>query len=223
MAYCPECGTTNGAEAKYCTNCGTKQILKDKPTKKAVKSQKLAPSSYPCPICGESDSCQKIASIVDSGNSVSVGLSTFTTWSLDPVMGSGVNVNASSTNLARRLSVAVPEAKFQLQWFFTGMLLAIIIVYQWAKQGNSGDSLLVALFFSIAMGLIPGALLGVVLGFVVKAIEARKMEPFRIAAVKAQQEARKSYYCFRDDIAFNDVFSDSPELFMQELVRKFQG
>ena len=174
-----------------------------------------------CPVCGQADSCQKVATIVDSGNSVSVGMATFSTWSTHPVVGSGVNVSSSSTNLARRLSVSVPAASFQFGGFFAGLAITIFAIYQWAKQGNSGDSLFVAMFFSVALGLIPGALVGLIGGFWGKAIKAKKLAPWQAAASEAQRDVRNAYYCFRDDYVFSSELAGTPEAVIQELVSKY--
>ena len=221
MPYCKECGSSISGEIKFCGNCGASQLYAAT-NKLEVESEKTSRTSkMVCPVCGQSDSCQKVATIVDSGNSVSVGLSTFSTWSTHPVVGSGVNLSTSSTNLARRLSVNIPEATFQFGGFFAGLAITIFAIYQWAKQGNSGDSLFVAMFFSVALGLIPGALVGLIGGFWGKSIKARRIAPWRAAAGEAQRDVRSAYYCFRDDYVFNGELAGTPEEVIQELVNKY--
>lgn len=224
---CVACAEEIKFEAKLCKHCGTRQdeaefIDAPNPLKKTEdkKSSKQVKGTS-CPKCRQIDSVARVSSIVDRGrqNSSSVGFST--------QMGSGhtpytnLAIGSSSTHLAERLTIYIPQAEFQYKFvdFILGCFFAgtgfFGFVFKAGTPIYSGPFNI--LFASIAT-LAIGPIIGIATAVARKKNQQGNLFGLQLLMENAHEQLRKSYYCSRDDLVFNKKHSASPEDFIEYLM-----
>lgn len=219
---CIACSEEIQVSAKLCKHCGTTQD--DERFHSGEIKPKSAPSrkGHICPVCDEGDSVASVASIIDSGTSNSTSLTMMNQFGHPLEMYSGVTVSSSSSVLAQRLTVNIPEAKFPYKWLAFGFGISFFlsqkIFSQPGSSANLGSDLFNNIIGPIFVSVIVGPLLGMILGFIFKSVEANKIVPQQQAAHSVNNTLRNSYYCSRDDVVFNDELSGSPQDFISKLL-----
>jgi hypothetical protein len=224
---CVACAEDIKLDAKLCKHCGTRQdeaefIDSPKPAKNS--GDKTAPKQTKgtyCPECRQIDSVARVSSIVDRGrqNSSSIGFSTQTGSGQSPY--TNLAVGSSSSHLADRLTIYVPQAEFQYKFvdFLMGCFFAGVGFFGFVfKQGAPVDSgPLNPIFASIAT-LAIGPIIGIATAVARKNNNANNLVGLQLLMESAHEKLRNSYYCSRDDLVFNKLHSASPEDFIDYLI-----
>jgi len=233
MAFCRSCGASDQDE-KFCSECG-------KPTGNQTVGTKSSPTKPPapkrespkstsrssanvCPECKSADAVQRAATVIDGGNSTTQG----SALSI-PINGgqwtTTAFASASTSNLASRLSpYSMPRARL---WPWILLFTGLIAWFggKWAFESifasggyhyfgpDYGEMLLsaMALGISLAVGLIPAILLGLLM----RAIgNATWLSNARANWGPRASRVYNAYYCFRDDTMFDSGNHGRPEQFV---------
>lgn len=222
--FCENCGNELTPSSKFCSKCGLdlQDGDSDSPKRLATKSS----MSSICPVCSKSDLVQKVSVIVDGGTSTMVGL----TSSVNVVGPNALNVGGfagvQSSNLASRLQIAIPSAKFRIRYILLGTLIGAIVGYfLMSNWVTTGDPNIVTVFLSLSTGIVgmyPGLALGVIWAFVARGFEKSRIQKQVLAAHNTQEILRNCFYCLRDDFMFSSSVQGSPDelrnkIFTEEL------
>jgi uncharacterized membrane protein YeaQ/YmgE (transglycosylase-associated protein family) len=222
---CPFCAEQIKSAAIYCKHCHQQLssdsnahgsglgALNDQQNSTQHEVSSNNPNS--CPVCRQADSVQKVATVIDGGISGSVGFGMMTQFSHPTNVYGGITASTSSTNLASRLSVGIPAAQYKFRWILLGSIagfwIAEAVIF---RNDNNPFSIMFALF----IGVIPGAVLGIIFGFVYKAMDAFGLRASIAKHHDVRAQIRESYYCFRDDVVFNSKSHGRPEELIQRLL-----
>ncbi len=218
---CVACAELIKFEAQLCKHCGTMQT--DLRFSKAASTSASPAKSGKgvCPKCEMSDGVKSVATIVDSGTSNSTSVTLLGQMGHLQNAYAGISLGSSSTALAQRLSVFVPEARFRFLSLLAGCILSVFAAMNlWFYKGGPLDcgSDLFNAGFAFFVSLFIGPVIGLILGIVVKEIEKIQLRPQQQAATRAIRTLRDSFYCSRDDLVFNGFISGKPEEFINKLL-----
>ena len=236
MAFCSNCGSAD-QDAKFCTVCGERpgeekpsadRIVSPPKKNKTKKSEaaKARKSSQTCPECDSSGAVQRVASVIDGGNTSTQG----TALSI-PINGGQWTTtsfaSASTTSLANRLApYSIPVARMW-PWVLALIGLAAWFVGKWATEnfaafknfhyfGSGNGELLISIVAFVivaAFALIPGLLFGLLM----RAIgNATWLAEARANWHPCASRVYNAYYCFRDDTMFDGDAHGRPEDFINE-------
>lgn len=225
---CIACAEDIKAEAKLCKHCGTVQSSADFSSTSTtainetdeVKSKKFKNA---CPKCNQVDSIAKVSSIVDSSTQTSTSMGFISQIGAGSMPYTNLSLGTSSSQLADRLSIGIPEAQFNYRFvdFCMGLFFAAAgsfgLVF---KEGSPLDAGPFNVLFASICSLAIGPILGIFTATTRKNNEANKIYELQILMSKANDKLRKAYYCSRDDVVFNGKMSGSPEEFIEALIAK---
>ena len=235
LAKCVACAELIQLDAKLCKHCGVLQnddrfvddsaaassASKRKKTSTGVVSPQIGSAST-CPECGQSDSVANVGSIIDGGTSTSIGTGVMSQFGHPNNTFIGLSVGASSSGLASRLSISIPEPRFDYRFM---LILIVFVGYQFflwfskTVEGAFWAVFMIGIGPAILAGLVGGSVLGGLLGWFKKRLDAKKLVEFQAKCLGAIQKLRAAYYCGRDDIVFSAEFRGSPEGVIEKLLR----
>ncbi len=225
---CIACAEDIKVDAILCKHCKTKQddlgfqpagidkLIPDSPKSKSEKNL-----NQHCPKCKQVDAVQSVASIVDSGVVNSSGFSLMSQFGNMANSYTGVSVSSSSSLLAQRLTIGIPEIEFRYRFvdFAIGTLIAFGffggLVF---KQGAPLDSGPFNVGFALICSLFIGPILGIYTAYMWKKNQSEKFIPVQISLQNASQKLRKAHYCLRDDLVFDKKRSGTPEEYIEKLI-----
>jgi hypothetical protein len=178
-----------------------------------------------CPECNKADQVQRVSVVVDGGTSFMSGVTTSVNFVGPNSVSVGGFAGVQASNLASRLQIQIPSASFRFSYLVFGGLLGWFFAGRAVFDSMTGEVNFFYYFLSAGIGIfgaIPGVLVGVIIAFASRAIEARRLTPTTQAAYRTQERLRASYYCLRDDIVFNQDTYGSPDevaelIFSEEL------
>lgn len=218
---CVACAEEINLNAKLCKHCGVMQDdERFSPSEaKAVPAKKRV--GHVCPKCDSSDAVSRVSSIIDGGTSNSASLTMMNQLGHPLDFYSGITVGSSTSALAQRFAIFVPEARFRFVWLFVGFLASMFTLWQlWFHEGGQLDcgSLAMNLIVAGIISMFTGPILGVIFGFIAKASESRSLAASQQASWSAIEQLRSAYYCSRDDLVFKGSKSGSPEQYVAKLL-----
>ena len=219
---CPFCAEEVKFAAIKCKHCGSDLGTSALQTTQNVQVKTDSPRlPNVCPACHEASAVQKVSVVLDSSTTNSIGLQALTQLAHPLNAFAGISASTSSTNLTSRFRIIVPEAEFQMRWLGVGVILSLIYLkVSWFAPGqpfDTGNEILnyICDFF---VSIFLGPAIGACIGYYVKHEQKKEIAPVQQKRLKAIQTVRESFYCFRDDLVFNDKTSGTPEAFIRNLI-----
>ena len=215
---CEHCYATLVANQKFCGKCGKMQTPKEVKGVSKDRVVEFTSNSSTCPKCKQIDSVQKISSVIDGGTTTTSGAALSTPLlTQHPLKDSSVTHFSSQSQsvLVGRFQVpGIPQASIFFHIFIWWLICSIpAALFNLHANSSPGSGAVVNALGGAFIGAFPGALIG----FISRSIATSKMGIERTAWSKNFQKFRNSYYCSRDDLAFNLEFNGSPEQFVHKV------
>ena len=237
MIYCNQCGIKNTKSSKFCSSCGfnlskvnskKSEIKTSNPKKETVDLESLSKpnkakvrQTLKCIKCKSDTQLQRVSVIIESGTIQTKGFSVSTPIFNDhPIKNSFLTQSASvsSTPLVQRLLPApiptFPFSKLFINYWLVSSIpftiLSFLASFNSKNENQESSNLLVNVFFGLFLGLFFGALIAF---FEQNYANAVSVSQIRHSWEDKNREHNAAYYCFRDDVVFNEEFSGTPEEF----------
>lgn len=179
-----------------------------------------------CPCCDSNDSVQRVATVVDNGTeSGMTGGASIVLGNGNIALAPGIYGSINRTRLARRLSPrTIAPGNIEPWVFFLGYLVlscfsAYVIASIATPQLMAGKDILEAGFI-VFLWFFPGMIVASIVFTIIYLICYATMLGQRKKWMIAAEHLRSSYYCFRDDVVFDEVDWASPEDFVPYLFNK---
>lgn len=173
-----------------------------------------------CPICGQNDAVQSVAYAVTSGTQNTVGAGVLVGGITNPQFNLNLALygSHSKNGIASRLTPTtitpgnLSRSAFWLIWMGLGLIFAI-----WFKNLIWHD-MQYETWFSYLLALmlvyLPGFLTALIPFLIFVGIYRYSRPRARLRWQRNAQHLWESYYCYRDDVAFDDLHWASPEEFV---------
>jgi hypothetical protein len=165
-----------------------------------------------CPICGQNDNTQKISSVVVAGTSQTSSFGATTGRAgANFIAGNSTSVSWLAQRLTPRTITPgnISLTTFLLMYFGLAIVIAYFLQDQiadldewWAVAGLT--------FFLIPVGFV----ISLIPLFTIIAIYRYSRPVARMKWFNSATHLWNSYYCHRDDIAFDDWWGTAPEAFV---------
>lgn len=221
--FCPECGfkvNSVNNDSKVNSTIQTRKNREAKP-KKSTSARMLSPKLR-CPVCKKDDNVRKISVVLDEGTSSSE------TFGLNIPINNhrkhqndafSVSTFSTTTKSALVSRLQPPDRPLQ-KWshfklinfmpYFFGFFIIVLI-----SSSNNFAGAGAILLTSIVGGLFYGGIIFIIVSFIKQQFVPPSEEQKKWQ--KSLSKYRNSFYCFRDDICFNEEFHETPYRFRVEL------
>lgn len=232
--YCRFCGSKTPSDSRFCSTCG--KALTEAPAVIAAATEPPhAPAAGPstpsprhehaaatdsprsgvCPVCHESSAVVKVGTLIDEGMSSGLSVGVGGTVIGPSAVGVGGAVTQTRTALARRLAPPPrPKQSFFAHWISWAFAIGTVIAFFVAIGMDVG---FFGLIFGMMIGLVPGALLGLVGATITVPANSFRWTPVQAEWDRKAARVREAYYCRRDDVMFDSTVSGSPDQFKAKL------
>jgi hypothetical protein len=234
---CPECKSELNQNAIFCPECGFKvnnvnnvskvnatiQTHKNREAKsKKSSSARMLSPKLRCPVCKKDDNVRKISVVLDEGTSSSqtfglnIPINNHRKHQNDAFSVSTFSTTTKSALVSRLQPPDRPLQKwshFKLINFMPYFFGVFIIVLSSSSNNFAGAGEI--LLTSIVGGLFYGGIIFIIVSFIKQQFVPPSEEQKKWQ--KNLSKYRNSFYCFRDDICFNEELHETPYRFRVEL------
>lgn len=210
---CVACAEAILAEAQLCRHCHSRQSDQH-PSSEVRDSKSTQQSSVRiCPECQSDSNVQRVAAIISSGSSTTntFGLATQLSNPTNPFIAG--SVGRSQTDLARRLTLPLPQPRYGIALSVAVLLfLAIPLALVWSSATAAANS--TPFSWNFLLAVIGSAIVfPLLIGGKARETARKRQQP----VLKAQEVIDNSFYCFRDDLVYNERFNAKPEVFLETI------
>lgn len=212
---CIACAESINENAKLCRFCNTEQLDERFISGKAAlqKANAKATKTNSCPVCQQSDSVQRVATIQSSGTTNSISMTSITQAGSVLPSAYGLTGGVSASQLVSRLNYGYPSPPIigPLLLGLGGIFLGIPMTYFGVVLPAAGKDEMGAWN---PIDLTPITLMffiSIIAPFFLFAFLRNGQKQNIDAISKASAYLSDCFYCFRDDVLFDDGNRSSPE------------